>query len=95
MMIFDPAGTLSMVAGVTLPVLVPFRNIVAPFGTEVTEIFPTADTAAGSSRTIRVRQIIRYALFIAMLSFQQSTEKNLQTSLNIFCQIYVSITMRR
>jgi hypothetical protein len=42
----------SRVYGVTLPVLDPFRNIVAPEGVELTEILPTAVTAIGSSRII-------------------------------------------
>jgi hypothetical protein len=61
----DPAGIFSMVAGVTLPVLVPFSNIVAPVGTELTEIFPTADTAHGSNSRSNNAPVTRVIFFMA------------------------------
>jgi hypothetical protein len=54
-MVFEPAGTLSIVAGEILPVLVPFRYIAAPEGTELTEIFPTAETVTGNNRRTKIR----------------------------------------
>jgi len=49
----DPAATLVNVYGVTEYVFTESKKIVAPAGEELTEIFPSADTPAGTSRRMR------------------------------------------
>lgn len=64
-----------MVAGVVLPVLVPFRRIVAPVGAEFTVIFPTAETTDGSSSRSNNAQITRKFFFMSDFPIVQ-TNKN-------------------
>ena len=62
---FEPAGTFSRIVLVVVPVLLPLSKIVAPTGTELTEILPTADTAHGSNKRSNNTPTIRDFFFIS------------------------------
>jgi hypothetical protein len=69
--VYEPQGTFSIIELGVNPVLMPFCIIVAPVGTELTDIFPTVDTALEAARSqVSKRELNEFFSCQTFLSFK-------------------------